>query len=515
MKIDWQSAFGIVALASSALIAGCGGGGGGGSSETDTASSPPPGTAATNGPLSGGIDAVDPQSVVGWACYTGDPATKASIELWAIEAATGGWVHVATVAADKPRLDVGRSGTCGSGLESNYHGFELAVYPDSFLNRDKSYSLYAYHRPSGQVLPGGGRAVGFPESGLPTSGYWRTDFDDPTLRSPSLLSCIWPFAGANQRGEANDDPLWLDNAGATWRFGATAPLQFVTPSNWCISFDPVQANPPPPWVQANAATNAPSWPSSNFWAVSVNNEPSYSQLNSGPPNQSMPLNAGAVYSLGATADGFVLGLDNTQTPLDSHGNAIVGGATPFLSIGAQMGRGSAGALAFVDPTGTDTYLEFSATKNIEVGAVNPYHAVTAFVEAMWGGAKRMIAVTLQVQATGHKHWDWNVYPSFFYPGAEFNFISVDDIVAHCNLQGASIPKMDGVAAGATFVYSIPIRGLFQCVESNAIPGLGWTTARPGSQPILISGIHLGIEQGPARPDNRMQVTFSTPRLVKR
>jgi hypothetical protein len=64
----------------------------------------------------------------------------------------------------------------------------------------------------------------------------------------------------------------------------------------------------------------------------------------------------------------------------------------------------------------------------------------AYVEGMWGGAKRMIGVSLQSQATKRAHWNWNVYPSFYYPGAEFNFISVDDIVSHCNLQNASVQK---------------------------------------------------------------------------
>jgi hypothetical protein len=75
--------------------------------------------------------------------------------------------------------------------------------------------------------------------------------------------------------------------------------------------------------------------------------------------------------------------------------------------------------------------------------------------------------------------------------------------------------MDGVPVGVTLSYSIPIRGLFQGIDNNSVPGLAWTAARPVSQPLLISGIHLAIEQGPNRPDNRMQVTYSTPRLVKK
>jgi hypothetical protein len=67
-----------------------------------------------------------------------------------------------------------------------------------------------------------------------------------------------------------------------------------------------------------------------------------------------------------------------------------------------------------------------------------------------------------------------VYPSFYYPGAEFNFISVDDIVSHATCK-RSLQKMDGVPVGVTLSYSIP-QGLFQCIDDSSVPGLAWTTA---------------------------------------
>ena len=74
--------------------------------------------------------------------------------------------------------------------------------------------------------------------------------------------------------------------------------------------------------------------------------------------------------------------------------------------------------------------------------------------------------------------------------------------------------MDGVPVGDAD-YSFPLRRLFQCIEKGSVPGLAWTAARPTGQPLLISGIQLSIEQGPQRPDNRMQMTYSTPKLVKK
>jgi hypothetical protein len=141
--------------------------------------------------------------------------------------------------------------------------------------------------------------------------------------------------------------------------------------------------------------------------------------------------------------------------------------------------------------------------------------MVVFIEGMWGGAKRMIAVTLQGQSSNRVHWNWNVSASFYYPGAELNFISVDDIVSRCNLQNASVQKMDGVPVGVTLNYSFPLRGLLQCIDTGKVAGLAWTAARPSGQPLLISGIQLSIEQGPQRPDNIMRVTYSAPRLAKK
>ena len=164
IKRDWRCCLWAGGLAFAALISGCGGGGGSSGTDNTLSPPPPPGTPGTNPSLLGSVDAVDPQSVLGWACYAGDPNNKLSVELWAIDASTGSWVYITTVAADKQRTDVGGRGVCGSGVESNYHGFELAIYPDDILVRNKSYSVYAYHRPSGQLLGAGAARSLFPRA---------------------------------------------------------------------------------------------------------------------------------------------------------------------------------------------------------------------------------------------------------------------------------------------------------------------------------------------------------------
>lgn len=452
--------------------------------------------------VSGNLDVVDQQSVLGWTCNAGDPNTKLSIELWAWDPTVGVWTFIGTTTANKQRTDVGRAGVCGTGLESNYHGFEWPIYPDSILIKNKSYSIYAYYRPTNQFLNGSPRSVGFPESGLPTSGFWRTDLDDPNNRQPALLSCIWPFLGANQRGNTDSDPLWIANgAGATWPNGLPSgvTLGFTTPSTRCLTFDPQASTPS--WPQSNSATNAPSWPSSNFWVIHANYEPAYSMMNSGPPGQSQPLNAG-LYSLstGGSSTSFTLGINNQNKPGNLDG-------IPFLSFGAQMGRGSAGPLVVFDPSTTETFLQFNATKNIDVVSSRNYHFMGAYIEAMWGGAKRMVVVTLQQQTTARVHWDWNAFPSFFYPGGEIDFISLDDLLSRCHINAGS--KLDGVATGSPRSYSIPIGGVFQCASSI----LGWTVSRSASTPLFVTGVHLAIELPDGDRSSMLNVTYTTPRFV--
>jgi hypothetical protein len=463
--------------------------------------------------ISGSLDVVDQQSVLGWACYTGDPDDTLDIELWAVDQATGAWMQMTTptTKADKGRIDVGNAGVCGSGPNAYYHGFEEPVHPDIVLKANATFNIYAYHRPTGQFIGGSPRNVSFPVSGLPTSGDWRTDLD-PGTTAPALMSCIWPFLGANSRSLGSTDPLWIA-AGATWPGGTSYPLGYsTTPANntLCINYD-VNA-PFPSWAQSNSATNAPSWPTSNYWVVGANYEPAYSLMNSGPPNQSQPINTGGVYSVSTGTDplgrrSFRLAIDNSKKPIV---NGAVFDGIPFLSVGSQMGHGTGGPLAVLDPATGETYLRFDVTKNIDATPGRLYHFVGMFIEAIWGGQKRMTTVVLQQQdTTGIRgHWDWNVYPSYFYPGAEIDYISVDDLYTHCGIYIGD--KLDGLPGGGfTRSYSIPLNALFQCAGNYT----GWGNPMPNA-PVFLTGVHFGMETPDGDTQNYLDLSVTGIRLEK-
>jgi hypothetical protein len=464
----------------------------------------------------GWLDVVDQQSAIGWACVPGDANTKVPIELWAWDNATGNWSSIGNTSADKQRADVGRAGVCGAGLESNYHGFEFPIYPYNILVANKSWSVYAYYRPTGQYLSGSPRPLNFPLSGLPTSGFWRTDYEDLNVKSPALLGCNWPFHGANSRVLDSRDPLWV-SAGPTWPGGlprgGNIGYQTMPPNNnYCINYDPTQAAPV--WDASNFGTSAPSWPTSNYWVVHANYEPAYVRVpGGGPPGQSQPVataTGAGMYSLQGNGSSFRMRIDKGRKPA----NAGVG--IPFLSFGAQMGRGVAGPLAVFDPTISEASVQFTATKNADTSP--DYHQMAVFIEAVWEGRKRWAWILLQDRRSQagtvqRLHWNWNVYNSIFYPGAEIDFIPAQVLRNSCGIN--TIPSMEGVPAGVPQSYNIPVGRVFGCVDSL----LGWSNVRPFWQPLVITGIHFAMEL----PDGAnniedlssvLDVTYSLPQLIR-
>lgn len=469
--------------------------------------------------ITGSVDVVNLQSVLGWTCDPTTPDSKLVIWLYAYDASAGSWVYLYAGPADKQRNDIGRTGICGPtwGIESYYHGFELPVYPDGVLNKGKSYYIYAWAsqgwQGAWQMLTGSGGLIGYAEAGLPTRMVWRTDYDDRNLTSPALISCIWPYLGANARC----NPITQEGCASiadVMLAGGTQPPQylgFATPSNSCINFDSLQTgSPPPAWQSSNASTNAPAgeWPMSNYWVLHVNNEVALDRVgNSGPPSQSEPID-GRLFGVSAGSDSITLAINNGATNYKPE-------KIPFLSFGATLGRGG-GPLAFIDPSGPDTNLEVTVTKQLQQGGVSPvpYHGIWIYIETIFGGQKQVAIVTLQEAASARKRWNWNVFPSFWYPGAEFHMFSVANLQSQCALQGAALQDMTNAPIGVSQNIRIPLRGLFECID--ALPGndpKAWVTPRPAGRPLMISGVHFAIEQGDGRPQDAMQVTFSRPQLT--
>ena len=464
----------------------------------------------------GSLDVVTQTAALGWACLPGDASSKVSVDLWAWDLRLRRWSWITSARADKERIDVGNSGICGSGVESLYHGFENTILPDSLLKEGGLYSVRAYVRvgTTYQALAGGG-TVSFSTSGLPTSSIWRTDYDDPNARSVAMVSCIWPFKGANERGNTVRDPLHL-NAGATMLLNWAQPTLpgGISGPNWCIRNDP---NDPASWSwsSSNSATNATGpWPLNNFWVVSANKEIAYSKTQSGPPSQSSPINAGGVYSVSMSGGTFDLGVDNRRW---DYSNADF----PFLSLGSEMGRGVRGPLAWLRPS-SETYLEFDFLQVAQ--SKNDFHDIYVTVEFMWGGYKRFLAISAMNSGPSRFHWNWNALGSFWFPGGEFNYLGTRDIRNLCALPGAQLPIASEGSLGQWMAARIPLKGVLECLEASKIANqhdhgstgtfLGWSRSRPRTRSIPITGVHIAIEQGPGQPTAFMQTRFTKPRFVQ-
>jgi hypothetical protein len=331
----------------------------------------------------------------------------------------------------------------------------------------------------------------------------------------AMVSCIWPSKGANPVPGVNgdNDPLFL-NGGATIRQATweSAPGVFSGPE-YCLRNN-LHDSSYWPWSQSNSATNAPTWPTSNYWVISVNNELAYSKVQSGPPSQSQPVNTGGLFAISQEKSSFYLAVDNSKTGYHA-------GDYPFLSFGAAMGRGVAGPIGFIQPTGQDTHLEFDV-QQISETAGSDYHDIAVYIEMMWGGYKRFLGVSLRQQGTTARyHWNWNALESFWFPGGEFNILSSNILNTSCAFLGpySQLPVLTSATVGQTKQVSIPLRGILQCLDYYWFPNpnysgtLGWEVARPTNLPIAITGVQISVEQGPGNPASAMTTRFTKPVLV--
>ncbi len=457
----------------------------------------------------GHLDWVDQDTVLGWACRAGDAETQLAVELRA--ELDGKAVVIGRQLANRARDDVASSGRCGTGAGSRFHGFEFTVFPIAMM-RSSPVSIQAIGIDGDQRIEiGDPRSVAFPAVGLPSRLIWRTDYDDPQRKAVALMSCIFPFKGANRIAkQADASPLFL-NAGATilqanWE---SSPGVF-SPANWCIENDPDAAEFG--WSQSNAASNASHWPQQNFWVVSANTEYAYSKLNPGPPSQSHPLNQPqGIYRLRGDDDNHViLALNN-----DPDGGYELSNY-PFLSIGAQMGRGRAGPLAWLEATGPELWVSFDVEQLSQTAG--DFHDIGLIVGFHWGGYPRWVFVSLSnADARQRLHWNWNALQSFWFPGGEINYLGSRAVREECAIRSLPVLSDETVADGPRFA-RLPLRALLRCLQSQEIvnqhaPGslLGWTEPMP-DQPLPLTGLHLFVEQGPHQSGAHMQVRFSLPAL---
>ncbi len=330
------------------------------------------------------------------------------------------------------------------------------------------------------------------------------------LNQPGPQGCLWDaqvaFSGCPGRAGLPDLPsswpVWLGTlqsreacGGSTMRIG----------DSWigCIAYDSS------PYFAVNN-------PASSYWAIVANDDPGFDQCNQGPPGLSHPIASAAANA--STPFKF----DMLSTP-GAHGkhmrvavdvddkNYFCGKtgkyeySIPFLSVGAQDGRGNPGPVGIISkhgsPRGTivfdaglSSYRAFdckAGTQSICPASGVGVHA-GLYAMARWGGMPHMLFVDLygegvqdySMAAPGESKWNWPIQDSFLYPGAEvLSFVARKQLSTYC---GISLPSYTTDLAKRH--YRIDFGTIFGCAER-----LGLLSQPMPDGDVALDGVHWYVE----------------------
>jgi hypothetical protein len=280
---------------------------------------------------------------------------------------------------------------------------------------------------------------------------------------------------------------------------------------------------------SNARSSHPDWPLKSFWAVSANVENALlnPQCTSGPPNQSLPImrpGEDGVFGLialpdteGGKPDRMKMHMVVNSAHWSECRNESYGG--PYLAISALADRGNNGILTYLNRAGQPTKLSFGMTL-MDVDSVPPatrgapdgskrYSQGHVWLEATWGGIKRWVFIELVPDtrlapsngggwADVHVRFNWHMYNSMLYPGADYIYKSGTILSTQCSSERLTIPVLD---RSATYVnpatrdrsrhdYTIDIQAVFDCLNRRG----EWGASPMPSHPIPVTGISFAIEQ---------------------
>lgn len=299
----------------------------------------------------------------------------------------------------------------------------------------------------------------------------------------------------------------------------------------------------------------------NYWMLSANNDPSFDQCNSGPPNASHPVTSPFHANRGLFQffpEKYLDEAFNTRYRLHyvlSPGDhdfycedlAEFQSSIPFISVGAQNGAGNGGPVGTFGGVNTDGEPSFENDERLDqlsfefeiVGhesfACLPETEMTCwehyagshagiYLLAEWGGTDRMLF--LELWRTGYfanpdykpasGRWNWPVEQSVFYPGAEIALLPAGHPdLDSCNLR---IEPYSMQRQGKPKSYRVDVSELFQCAEhlnlfSDAMPdstialdGVHWFSESYGTEGFLWAAVAKAsisstlLEKNGQRPD---------------
>lgn len=272
--------------------------------------------------------------------------------------------------------------------------------------------------------------------------------------------------------------------------------------------------------------------SSTYWVLSVNNEPAYTTVNPGPPNQSLPVVSPGYGTMGFTVlSGSLVGETFKRAHLvlnNTFSNPNGDGAIPFLGFGAEQYRGNGAAIATLN-----SYWQKLAFKvrlwDYRTPALSGGGYSTAanylFLRAKWGGLDRMIFLNLMHTSNyqfstpsspglAHK-WNWPIQESFYYPGAAIAYMDAEDLYTHCDMSIASqslgyrstaLPSSQQVELS----YTIDLTRLFRCASDHDLFGDAASDELP-STVVDVTGVHWANEV--AGPNAALWTSVHDMRIV--
>ena len=252
-------------------------------------------------------------------------------------------------------------------------------------------------------------------------------------------------------------------------------------------------------------------PVDTFWTTVTNTDPAYDQCNSGPPGASNPigkLDGGTMFKMGTTPNRIILEASADDRLANGewycHGTATPRYSAPFLSVGAEQGKGQSRPIMPLQMGQTERLSwESRILTNRPFGCVVGTEAACSdigagpgggvwsgiFLNSAWGGTKRGLFLMIHMQ--GHLvmvepqrkiNWSWPIADSFFYPGFELGYMTPKLAKDLCQMD---IP--DFAKDGSPTAFSLDVAKLMQCASDNGF------FSQPITSDAVLTGVHWFVE----------------------